>query len=356
MKVYQKKKVLITGHTGFKGSWLSEWLLSLGADLSGFSIDIPTNPSHFENLELSKRMRDLRGDIREFSSFQKAVQSTEPEIIFHLAAQPLVRASYDKPLETFAANTMGTANVLEAVRLNPSVRALVVVTTDKCYENVNKSAGYVESDPMGGHDPYSASKGAAELVTSSYIRSFFTSPSGTQVCSARAGNVIGGGDWAEDRIVPDCMRSWGKKEKVTIRNPKSVRPWQHVLEPLGGYLWLGQCLLEKSHGVSGEGFNFGPPDELDQTTLDLVQELEKSWSGSSHEISASQDKAKKEAHYLRLNCEKARERMGWSPKLSFSQTAEWTSSWYKFYFENPKKAVELTRSQIQTYQKLLGQP
>lgn len=354
MKIYQKKKVMVTGHTGFKGSWLSEWLLSLGAELSGFSIDIPTQPAHFENLSLSKKMKDIRGDIRDFSQFKNALNNEKPEIIFHLAAQPLVRASYDSPLGTFQANTMGTANVLEAVRLNSSVRAVVVITTDKCYENVDKAAGYIESDPMGGHDPYSASKGAAEIITSSYARSFFHSAGGTQICSARAGNVIGGGDWAGDRIVPDCMRAWAKKEKVTIRNPKSVRPWQHVLEPLGAYLWLGQRLLENPKGISCEGFNFGPGDDLDQTTLQLVQELEKSWSGSSHEITASQEQAKKEAHFLRLNCDKAKERMGWTPKLSFAQTAEWTASWYKAYFEDQSKAVALTKSQIQTYQKLLG--
>lgn len=356
MQVFKKKKVLVTGHTGFKGSWLSEWLITLGADLSGFSIDIPTRPSHFEQLELAKRMKDLRGDIRDFSQLKKTIQENKPEIIFHLAAQPLVRASYDQPLETFQANTMGTANLLEAVRLTPSVRAVVVVTTDKCYENVNKEEGYRESDPMGGHDPYSASKGAAEIVTSAYARSFFFQKDGTQICSARAGNVIGGGDWAEDRIVPDCMRAWGEKNPVVIRNPNSVRPWQHVLEPLGGYLWLGQRLLERSEGVSGEGFNFGPGDDLDKTTSQLVQELEKSWTGRAHEIKPSQEKHKKEAHFLRLNCEKALERLHWSPKLNFAQTAQWTADWYKTYFENPKAAAELSRTQIHSYSKLLGQP
>ncbi|HEY8278677.1 MAG TPA: CDP-glucose 4,6-dehydratase, partial [Bdellovibrionota bacterium] len=251
---YSNRSIFLTGHTGFKGSWLSEWLLSLGAKITGYSVDIPTNPSLFEELGLAKRfVADMRGDVRDLSSVKKAMEKSQPSIVFHLAAQPLVRASYDDPVGTFSANIMGTANVLEACRHVKSVKAVVVVTTDKVYENVDAGRAFKESDPLGGHDPYSASKAGAEIVFSSYARSFLNGSS-IAAASARAGNVIGGGDWATDRLVPDCARAWRKGEKVTVRNPKSVRPWQHVLEPLSGYLRLGQMLLEKPEGVAGEAF------------------------------------------------------------------------------------------------------
>ncbi|MGE3261127.1 MAG: CDP-glucose 4,6-dehydratase [Bacteriovoracia bacterium] len=352
--IYSKRKIFLTGHTGFKGSWLGEWLHQLGAEVTGFSKEIPTEPSHFEAIGLAKRLRDLRGDIRDLPAVVKAMSETKPEIVFHLAAQPLVRASYEQPIETFAENVMGTAHVLEAARRTPSVRAVVVITTDKVYENKEQDEGYRESDHLGGHDPYSASKAAAEIVSSSYIRSFFTVEGGIRACTARAGNVIGGGDWAADRLVPDCIRAWEKKQSVVLRNPTYVRPWQHVLEPLGGYLLLGQRLLENPAGVHGEAFNFGPNEELEQPAGVLVSALEKQWSGASHKIEAAKDAGqKKEMRMLRLNCEKATKVLRWKPFLDFSTTAAWTTEWYRDFLKDPASAAALTKKQIQSYQNFL---
>jgi len=346
---FENRSVFLTGHTGFKGAWLSEWLLALGARLSGYSIDIPTTPSLFEGLALSQRMLDLRGDVRELGVLRKALEQTQPTIVFHLAAQALVRESYNDPIGTFATNIMGTANVLEACRHVPSVKAVVVVTTDKVYENENQGKAFRESDPLGGHDPYSASKAGAEIVFSSYVRSFLAHTS-IRAASARAGNVIGGGDWATDRLVPDCMRSWGKSETVMIRNPNSIRPWQHVLEPLSGYLRLGQLLLEKPEGVAGEAFNFGPDEELTRSALDLVKEMEKGWTGSVHEIRAANDQ-KKESMLLSLDASKAKKMLGWHPRLGFSETANWTVDWYRA-FANKENIASLTREQISKFEKL----
>ncbi|MGZ3694623.1 MAG: CDP-glucose 4,6-dehydratase [Bdellovibrionota bacterium] len=351
---YSKKKVFLTGHTGFKGSWLGEWLNHLGAEVTGFSKDIPTSPSHFETIGLAKRLKDLRGDIRDLPALSKAMAESKPEIIFHLAAQPLVRASYERPVETFAENVMGTAHVLEAARHVPGVRAVVVITTDKVYENKEQDEGYRESDHLGGHDPYSASKAAAEIVSSSYIRSFYNGENGIRACTARAGNVIGGGDWAEDRLVPDSIRAWKDKQSVVLRNPTYVRPWQHVLEPLSGYLLLGQRLLNKPEGVHGEAFNFGPAEEMEQTAEALVKELEKQWAGTSHKVEAAKDAGqKKEMRMLRLNCEKAAQRLRWQPYLDFFATASWTTEWYRDFLANPASAAELTKKQIQKYEGFL---
>lgn len=346
---YSGKNVFLTGHTGFKGAWLAEWLLSLGAKVTGFSIDVPTNPSLFGGLGLYSRLHDLRGDIRELGSLSKAMNEAKPEIVFHLAAQALVRESYDDPIRTFATNIMGTANVLEAARYVDSVKAVVVVTTDKVYENEDQGRAFKESDPLGGHDPYSASKAGAEIVFSSYSRSFLRG-SFLQAASARAGNVIGGGDWANDRLVPDCVRAWLKSEKVVVRNPASVRPWQHVLEPLSGYLMIGQRLLENPVRVSGEAFNFGPGAESTRTARELVGEMEKLWPGASHEEKALAD-GKKEAALLSLDPSKAAKELGWKPKLDFSATAAWTAEWYRAA-RDPAEQIRLTREQIKRYEEL----
>jgi CDP-glucose 4,6-dehydratase len=346
---YEGQSVFLTGHTGFKGAWMAEWLLALGAKVTGFSIDVPTKPSLFEELGLPSRLEDGRGDVRDLALLREAMAKAKPSVVFHLAAQALVRESYDDPIGTFATNVMGTANLLEAARHVPSVKAVVVVTTDKVYENTERGLPFRETDPLGGHDPYSASKAGAEIVFASYWRSFLAATP-IRAASARAGNVIGGGDWAKDRLVPDCMRAWLGGENVTVRNPSSVRPWQHVLEPLGGYLLLGQRLLEKPMGVSGESFNFGPDEALTKSTLDLVQELEKNWPGASHAVQPLKD-GKKEAGLLSLDPAKAAERLGWKPRLSFAQTAAWTAEWYR---ETGKKKnfAELTREQIARFESL----
>lgn len=349
---FRGKKVLLTGHTGFKGSWLAQWLLDLGASVRGFSKDIPTNPSLFETLELSKQLDDIRADIRDLPALEREIRSYKPDVIFHLAAQPLVRLSYDSPLETFHENTLGTANVMEAVRKVGGVSAMVVITTDKVYENRGWEFGYRENDPLGGHDPYSASKAAAEIVFSSYCRSFFNN--GTRMCSARAGNVIGGGDWAKDRIVPDCIRAWQSGSAVELRNPSSIRPWEHVLEPIGGYLLLADRLLRNPDGVHGEAFNFGPAGDLDKTTLELVSEMEKHWSGAQHKTLTPVSDGKKEASYLRLNCDKVAARLQWLPRLSFAETVAWTSKWYWTNWKQPTAVKELTLSQIREYSSRLG--
>jgi CDP-glucose 4,6-dehydratase len=297
----------------------------------------------FEELGLSGRVEDMRGDVRDLALLSKALSAAEPTVVFHLAAQALVRESYDDPIGTFATNIMGTANLLEAVRNVPSVRAVVVVTTDKVYENSEKGLPFVETDSLGGHDPYSASKAGAEIVFSSYARSFLNSTH-IRVASARAGNVIGGGDWAKDRLVPDCMRAWMNGEKVTVRNPNSVRPWQHVLEPLSGYLRLGEFLLNGAAGVRGEAFNFGPDKALTRSTMELVLELEKNWEGAEHEVQILAD-GRKEAGLLSLDASKAAAALAWHPRLDFAQTAAWTAEWYRQTAEK-KNFAELTREQI----------
>jgi CDP-glucose 4,6-dehydratase len=343
--VYRAKKILVTGHTGFKGSWLCEWLLGLGAEVAGFSIDVPTEPSHFEKLGLKSRMRHELGDIRDAARLQSAFKAFQPEIVFHLAAQALVRPSYDDPAGTFATNVMGTVNVFEAVRKTPSVRAVVNVTSDKCYENFERSEGYRETDPMGGKDPYSASKGAAELVFGSYRRTFFAETGAPAVGSVRAGNVIGGGDYAVDRIVPDCVRAWSKNEKVLIRNPGSIRPWQHVLEPLGGYLVFGARLSRGE--LAGEAFNFGPSKDANRTVKQLLEEMQKSWPEAAWEQDPAGSGKKKEAGILMLDCTKAAKDLHWRPTLSFAESVAWTSRWY----QGQAKSAE----QIREYERLAAE-
>lgn len=348
---YRGKNVFITGHTGFKGSWLSQWLLNLGAEVTGYSKDIPTNPSLFETLGLAKSLKDIRADIRDQATLEKSIRAAKPDILFHLAAQPLVRASYENPLETFQENTFGTAQVLEAVRVIGTIPAMVVITTDKVYENAGGDHAFRESDSLGGHDPYSASKAAAEIIFSSYARSFFSK--GTRLCSARAGNVIGGGDWAIDRLVPDCIKAWEKNQAVEIRNPSYTRPWEHVLEPVGGYLLLGQRLLAEPAQVHSESFNFGPPAEGDRTTLTLVEAMAKRWPGSKVEIKQSVGETKKEASALKLNCEKAAKVLGWKPSLTFAETVAWSVDWYA---QNSRRenSFEFTQSQIRDFEKKLS--
>ncbi|WP_045212902.1 CDP-glucose 4,6-dehydratase [Desulfonatronovibrio magnus] len=333
--IFRSRKVLITGHTGFKGSWLAFWLIQLGADVTGFALEPDTDPSHFKLLNLP--MRSIIGDIRDPQALAGAVQKSQPEIVFHLAAQPLVRRSYREPVETFASNVMGTIHLFEASRKIESVRAIVNITSDKCYENQEWIWGYRENDPMGGHDPYSASKGCAELVTSSWRNSFFHPDQYEKshqvlLASARAGNVIGGGDWGEDRLIPDIMRATVANKPVIIRNPQATRPWQHVLEPLSGYLLLGQKLLDGRKELA-QAWNFGPSDADTITVGEVVRRIKKHWNAFDYVLRPNPDEPH-EANLLRLDCSKARVELGWETVWDSETTFIKTIEWYKFFYEN----------------------
>jgi CDP-glucose 4,6-dehydratase len=328
---YRGKRVLVTGHTGFKGSWLTQWLLEMGATVAGYSDVIPTQPSLFEVLGLSEQIRDFRGDVREPSALQKCFQEFEPEVVFHLAAQPLVRLSYEDPVGTLSTNVIGTANLMQAVRGCPSVRVLVNVTSDKCYENREWEYSYRENDPMGGRDPYSASKGCAELVFSSFARSFFIGKTPV-VVTARAGNVIGGGDWSKDRIVVDCVKSWGEGKPVLLRNPSATRPWQHVLDCLSGYLKLARCAWDDPAQFNGEAFNFGPTHGEGGTVLELVSTMSAHWPESSWKLEGDAEGQPHEAKFLRLNCDKSSNILGWSSSWNLQQSARATTEWYSDYY------------------------
>ncbi len=326
--MYAGRRVLVTGHTGFKGSWLCEWLLGLGAEVSGFALEPPTDPSLFDELGLSGRLSLHRiGDVRDLDAVRAVFADARPEVVFHMAAQPLVRLSYDQPVETYATNVMGTVNVLEAVRGCAGVRAVVNVTSDKCYENLETGQAYKESDPMGGWDPYSSSKGCAELVTSAYRRSFFGTESHVALVSVRAGNVVGGGDWALDRIVPDCVRALAAGRPIVVRNPDAVRPWQHVLEPLSGYLLVGSRMLAGGHAFDGP-WNFGPAARGTVRVREVVDALVDAWGSGSWtmpEVSAPQVH---EATLLALDIAKATSELGWVPLYGVERTLHVTAAWY----------------------------
>lgn len=351
--IYKGLKVFVTGHTGFKGSWLSQWLLELEAHVTGYSLNVPTHPSHFEELGLKERMQHREGDIRNLSSLKEAMQDCKPDIVFHLAAQAIVSESYKDPVKTFETNAIGTANILEAVRSCPSVRAVVMITSDKCYENVEWAFGYRENDRLGGKDPYSASKACAENIIYAYWNSFFSKDQKKTLAlsSARAGNVIGGGDWAQDRIIPDCMRAWAQTLPVELRNPRSTRPWQHVLEPLSGYLCLGMGLLENNQNLYGESFNFGPDASVTESVEVLVKALSEHWPHTKWTTLAPSSDIK-EASLLKLSCDKALFHMKWQANLTFSETVAFTGSWYRGYYEEKTDAKSLTSQQIHAYQNL----
>jgi len=358
LRVYSGKRVLVTGHTGFKGAWLCEWLLGLGADVHGLALPA-VKPSLFFALELERRMKHAIQDIRNAHELEHAIRELRPDFIFHLAAQALVRVSYREPVPTFATNALGTAHLLEAVRVANLPCAIVVVTTDKCYENNGRSRSFKESDPLGGHDPYSASKAAAEIVVASYRDSFFSHGTDIALASARAGNVVGGGDWAEDRLVPDCIRALSEGKPIPVRNPNFTRPWQHVLEPLGGYLLLGAKLEQARQNKSADeiaryaqAFNFGPEPDANRSVRDLVDEVVRHWPGAWEQI--HQEKHLKEAPLLSLAIDKARETLGWQPRWDFAETIRQTVSWYRDYFARAQKSdapsmIDFTRKQIGAY-------
>jgi CDP-glucose 4,6-dehydratase len=348
--IYRHKKILITGNTGFKGSWLSVWLLSMGAEVYGLSVDIPTKPSAFEELGLSKKVRHTVGDVCDLNRVKELIHTIEPDFVFHLAAQPIVSVSYKAPVDTIMSNVIGTTNVLEALRLYSKPCVAVIITSDKCYDNVEWVWGYKETDALGGKDIYSGSKGAAEVIFKSYYHSFFKKPDSLiRVATARAGNVIGGGDWALDRIVPDTMRSWSKQESVEIRNPRATRPWQHVLEPLSGYLLLGKMLYENPQ-FNGESFNFGPNDTHTHTVEDILKDLSATWHIEKEKAyRATGDIKFHEAGLLKLNCDKALYDMRWTPVLSYGELIRYTGDWYYRFYEGDRDMYAYTVGQINDY-------
>lgn len=343
---FRGKRVFLTGDTGFKGSWLALWLKKMGAEVGAYSLDPPSNPSLWEIADVEQVVCRLGGDVRDERALIRAVGEFRPEIVIHMAAQSLVRTSYAAPLDTFATNVMGTANLLEAVRSAGGVRAVINVTSDKCYENREQKTSFREDDPMGGHDPYSASKGCAELVAASFIRSYFSSGE-TAVASVRAGNVIGGGDFAVDRLIPDMVRAFSAGEAVHIRAPHATRPWQHVLEPLAGYLLLAKRLVENGQEYSG-GWNFGPMDESARTVGEVVSLFSDLWGeGADHRLDESDHPH--EAKWLKLDCTKANTVLGWAPRMNFSDAIAMTADWYKAWVDGADME-QYTLGQITDYE------
>lgn len=347
--IYKNKKVFLTGHTGFKGSWLALWLNQLGAKVCGYSLAPNTVPSMFNVLGIENKIeKSVIGDILDNITLEKTMSEFEPDIVFHLAAQPLVRLSYSEPVLTYKTNVIGTLNVLEAARKCKSVKVFVNVTTDKCYENKEISRGYKEDEPMGGHDMYSSSKGCVEIMSSSYRRSFLQNDDTYAMATARAGNVIGGGDWALDRLIPDCIRAINNNEKIEIRNPIAVRPWQHVLEPLSGYLLLGEKLLEDGK-IYAEGFNFGPNEDSVLKVADVAQKVIEFY-GQGEVVIHKKDNLH-EAGLLMLNIEKAKKVLNWSPVYTPNQAIEKTVEWYKHFYANDTDMYYFTLNQISEYTK-----
>lgn len=353
---WQGRRVFLTGHTGFKGSWLSLWLQNLGAELTGYALAAPTNPSLFEEARVAEGMRSIEGDIRDLAHFRTSMQGAGPEVVIHMAAQPLVRHSYQNPAETYATNVMGTVHLLEAVRATPGVRAVVNVTTDKCYENREWVWGYRESDPLGGHDPYSSSKGCAELVSSAYRSSFFN-PSdyarhGVALATVRAGNVIGGGDWARDRLIPDIVAAFEQGRPAIIRNPHAIRPWQHVLEPLRGYLMLAERLAEEGTAYA-EGWNFGPNDEDARPVGWIVEQMASRW-GEGAAWTTDEGDHPHEAGFLKLDISKARGRLRWHPALRLGDALDMVVDWSRRRNDDADPRA-LCLSQIRAYQQLISE-
>lgn len=350
---FQDKTVLVTGHTGFKGSWLSIWLMALGARVIGCSLNIPTNPSNFQVSKLDEHIDDNRIDIRELNSLSILIEKNKPDFIFHLAAQSLVLPSYENPLDTFSINAMGSINLLESLRNLDKKLVVVMITSDKVYDNLEWSKGYSETDRIGGKDPYSASKGMAELAIRSYFESYLKADlANVNLGIARAGNVIGGGDWAKDRIIPDCIRAWSREKTVDIRNPASTRPWQHVLEPLSGYLLLASNLLN-SNQYNGEAYNFGPSSDNNFSVGELLEEVNKTWEKAEWNDVSGKDNQPYEAGLLKLNCDKAHEDLGWHPTLDFEQTIKMTIEWYLNYLKSDQNNMyHFSISQIEDYVKL----
>ena len=352
--VYQGKKVLITGHTGFKGSWLSIWLTRLGAKVIGYSLPPETKPNNFEIAGLKEKLKNYFGDTRDQTKLLNIVKEYQPDFIFHLASQPIVRKSYLEPKETYDINLMGLINLLEAIRVNNLPTIFINITSDKCYENKEWVWPYRENDPLGGYDPYSASKACSEIITSSYRNSFFNEKTYSEhkiaIATVRAGNVIGGGDWSEDRIIPDCMRSLSENKPILIRNPNAIRPWQHVLEPLAGYLWLGARMFEDGEKYSS-AWNFGSILPKNIIVLDLVKSIINLWGSGSYNVDSEAEKFH-EAHFLKLDSHKAINELKWEPVLDIQKTIEMTVTWYKRFYSGEKDSFKLCNDQIAEYEAL----
>ena len=350
LKIFKNSRVVVTGHTGFKGSWLTAWLKQLGANVMGISIDIPTNPSHFKVSKINSGIKDIRIDITKKKKIEKASIEFKPKFLFHLAAQSLVGVSYKDPVKTWKTNVIGTLNILDALRKLKNNCNAVIITSDKCYLNREIHYGYKENDVLGGKDPYSASKASAELVVRSYVNSFFSvNKNQIRIATARAGNVIGGGDWANYRIIPDCVRSWSKGKIAKLRNPSATRPWQHVLEAVGGYLCLA-VNLNSNKRIHGESFNFGPNLSKEYSVLQLVRSMSYHWDNVTWKKIPKSKKKFYESELLKLNCNKAKKILSWKSILKFNETVEMVSSWYRSYYDYPKNIDKITRQQIKKYQ------
>ena len=352
-KLFKNKKVLVTGHTGFKGSWLTSWLVLLEAKVYGLSIDIPTDPSHFNAIKLKNKIDHKRVDIRNLKLLKKIFKRYQPDYVFHLAAQSLLKKSYSNPICTWETNTIGTLNVLESLKEVRKKCIAVLITSDKSYKNIEIKRGYKENDILGGKDPYSASKASAELAIQSHISSFFPLQKTKVIIGiARAGNVIGGGDWSENRLIPDCIKSWSKNKKVLLRNPQSTRPWQHVLEAIWGYLLLASC-LKKNKKLHGQAFNFGPANTENYKVIFLVRLMKKYWKKISWKIVNKDKKSFFESNLLKLNSNKAKTKLKWKCILSFAESIYMVTNWYKSYYSKPKEIYNTSFNQIKEYENLL---
>jgi CDP-glucose 4,6-dehydratase len=351
-KVFNNKKVIVTGHTGFKGSWLTFWLENLGAKVIGISNNLITSPSVFNILNIKKKITHKNLDIRNLKKTKEIFKKYQPDYVFHLAAQSLVKKSYKDPIYTFGTNSIGTLNVLESLREIRKKCVVILITSDKSYKNLELKRGYKENDILGGVDPYSASKGAAELIIKSYINSYFKNSKNILVGIARAGNVIGGGDWSSDRLVPDCVRSWSKNKRVLLRNPNSTRPWQHVFEAVGGYLFFASKLKINSK-LHGEAFNFGPKHKKTYSVLMLIKLMKKYWKNVSWQIVKRAKIQHYESTLLKLNCNKAHKLLNWKSILNFNETIEMTTNWYRKFYTNRKNIKKFSLDQIKSYEKLM---
>ncbi len=347
IKTFKNKTILITGHTGFKGSWLTAWLQSIGANITGASLKPKTEPSHFSEAQISKNINDIRIDIRCKDKISDLINDLKPDFIFHLAAQAIVKDSYIEPILTWETNVIGSLNILEALKKIEKKCNVIMVTSDKCYENVEWVWGYKENDKLGGSDPYSASKAAIEIGISAFVRSFFSNDKNIRIASARAGNVIGGGDWSENRIVPDIIKAWSNDDKAILRNPDSTRPWQHVLEPLSGYLNLA-IMLDKDSKLNGQSFNFGPSDLVSYTVQDLTEKMSAYWSNKKWQ-SIREINPDHESKLLKLNCDKAFSLLEWNSVLNFDETVKFTTDWYTKYYQNKELVCNITDEQIKNF-------